>query len=132
VYGFALRPPRNVLHESIQMFAFMDDPNGLVKAKFGLDPNTQPFLLTESDPVPKLFLDILQMQSGKSKAEVEEDLLAVLKSRKASYFNGGDRMLDLQLLLKPSHLSYRERMALHVRLTETRIMDKALEHLLNN
>jgi len=114
------------------MFAFMDDPNGLVKAKFGLDPNTQPFLLTESDPVPKLFLDILQMQSGKSKAEVEEDLLAVLKSRKASYFNGGDRMLDLQLLLKPSHLSYRERMALHVRLTETRIMDKALEHLLNN
>lgn len=143
LYGFACRPPAMAAHEAIQLWAAMNasDPRfGEVQALLakllpGVDPNAQPFLLTEADPLPASLVLALHVQRGlwtgkddcNMDAGVVEELHGALLARKASYH--GDKRADVQLLVRASAspgIPEREKLALYIRLGEGRILDKTL------
>mmetsp|Transcript_17725 Transcript_17725/g.30126 ORF Transcript_17725/g.30126 Transcript_17725/m.30126 type:complete len:428 (-) Transcript_17725:855-2138(-) len=137
VYGFARRPPCNAKNEHIQLWATMDekapifeDASKVIASLLGINPNKEPFLLKESDPLPNSLLIALHAQRAKPlpigtqkpDLEILNQLQTALEERKAKFVN--DRMTDLQLLIKPDSLTPRETIALYIRVTESRILDK--------
>mmetsp|Transcript_45 Transcript_45/g.151 ORF Transcript_45/g.151 Transcript_45/m.151 type:complete len:464 (+) Transcript_45:181-1572(+) len=146
LYGFVMRPPANEDHECVQLWAPMD-PNAPRYAEVkkqiedvlpGCDPNRAPFLLKPSDPLPVSLLVTLHIQRGLGvpttsswNANVLEELQQALQARKAAMYNGGDRKADLALFISNKLDSDRSRMALYVRMVETKIMDKSLALLQN-